>query len=120
MATMPLEITNFFLAMQAGPSGAALLGELFADDAIYSEPFSGATEPHKGREAILSAFDGSRSDDFDDAVIHLGSIEVNGEEITVGWTCFSKAIPGGQGSGTNVFTLRDGLIVSLVTTLDMG
>ena len=119
MAQMPLEITNFFLAMQAGPSGATLLEELFAEDATYSEPFSGASEPHQGREAILAAFSGSRSDDFDDAVINLGSVEVNDEVITVGWTCYSKAIPGGQGSGKNVFTLRGGKIVSLVTTLDM-
>jgi hypothetical protein len=119
MSNMPLEIANFFLAMQAGPSGADLLGSLFAEEAVYSEPFSGLAEPHRGRNAILAAFAASRTDDFDDAVINLGAVEVDGETITVKWTCYSQAIPGGSGSGKNVFTLSGGKIVSLVTTLDM-
>ena len=120
MNHMPLEITNFFLAMQAGPHGLDLLASIFAEDATYSEPFSGQSEPHQGREAIVRAFDASRTEAFNDAVVNLGSVEMEGETITVGWTCISEAIPGGRGSGTNVFTLRNGLIVSLVTKLDMG
>ncbi len=116
----PLEITNFFLAMQAGPPGLDLLANLFASDATYVEPFSGQSAPHKGRDAIVAAFDAGRTDAFNDAVINLGSIEIADETITVSWTCISAAIPGGQGSGVNVFTLKDGLITSLVTTLDMG
>lgn len=119
MNNMPIEITNFFLAMQAGPHGLDLLGSMFADDATYSEPFSGQADAHIGSKAIVKAFDASRTDAFDDAVINLGSVEVEGETITVKWTCISAAIPGGRGSGTNVFQLKDRLIVSLVTTLDM-
>lgn len=120
MTQMPLEITNFFLAMQAGPHGLSLLADLFAKDALYTEPFSGAPKPHRGRDAIIAAFDASRTDAFNDAVIDLSAVEVDGPKITVAWTCISQAIPGGQGSGTNVFTMKDGLIQSLVTTLDMG
>lgn len=120
MNQMPLNITNFFLAMQSGPHGLELLGTLFTDDAEYSEPFSGQTAPHKGREAILRAFDSSRSDAFDDAVITLSTVTVEGDTITVGWTCISQAIPGGRGSGTNVFLMADGKIASLTTTLDQG
>lgn len=120
MNQMPLQITNFFLAMQAGPSGLSLLRDIFAPDAEYSEPFSGQQTPHVGRDAIIAAFDGSRSEAFDDAVITLGAVAVQDEVITVEWTCISEAIPGGRGSGTNVFHMRDGLIASLVTTLDMG
>jgi hypothetical protein len=120
MNHMPLNITNFFLAMQAGPSGLELLGTLFAEDAIYHEPFSGQTEPHKGRAAIIKAFDDSRTDAFDDAVITLSDVKVDQDTITIGWTCISQAIPGGQGSGTNVFEMADGKIASLKTTLDQG
>ncbi|MEM8539528.1 MAG: nuclear transport factor 2 family protein [Pseudomonadota bacterium] len=119
MNEMPLEITNFFLAMQAGPHGLDMLRTMFAEDATYSEPFSGQSEPYRGSAAIVAAFDASRTDAFDDAVINLSAVEVDGETITVKWTCISEAIPGGSGSGTNVFQLKDGLIVSLVTTLDM-
>ncbi len=120
MNQMPLEITNFFLAMQAGPHGLDMLGHMFAPDAEYWEPFSGRTGPHKGRAAIMAAFDASRSDAFDDAVITLGGVAVDGDQITVQWTCISQAIPGGQGSGTNVFQMKDGKIASLKTTLDQG
>lgn len=119
MSKLPLDIANFFLAMQAGPSGAEILGSFFADDAVYSEPFSGQSKPHRGRDAILAAFAASRSEDFSDAVINLGAVEVEAETITVKWTCYSQAIPGGSGSGTNVFTVSNGKIVSLVTTIDM-
>lgn len=91
---------------------------MFAADATYSEPFSGQNKPHSGHDAIVAAFTNSRSDAFDDAIIQLGAVEIDGETITVDWTCISQAIPGGQGSGTNVFTLKDGLISKLVTTLD--
>lgn len=120
MPDMPLEITNFFLAMQAGPPGLDLLKSLFAEDAVYSEPFSGQTEPHRGAEAIAAAFAASRSEDFDDAVITLDAVDVAGETITVEWTCISAAIPGGRGSGRNVFTLEDGRITALVTSLHEG
>ena len=117
MSTMPLEITNFFLAMQAGPHGIDLLKDMFTADATYSEPFSGSAEPHQGPEAIASAFSASRSDAFNDAVINLGSVEVSGETITVEWTCISEAIPGGRGRGKNIFQMSGGKIVSLITTL---
>ena len=118
MRDMPVEITNFFLAMQAGPHGLDLLRTLFTEDAEYSEPFSGVAAPHTGRDAIVAAFDASRSDAFDDAVINLRSVEMAGDTITIGWTCISQAIPGGRGSGTNVFTMRDGKIAALTTTLE--
>jgi len=119
MNQMPLEITNFFLAMQAGPSGLGLLAEMFTDDAEYVEPFSGQNTPHKGPQAIAAAFQASRSDAFDDAVITLGGVSVQDGVITVQWTCISQAIPGGQGSGENQFHIRDGKIAKLITTLDM-
>ncbi|MEM9579724.1 MAG: nuclear transport factor 2 family protein [Pseudomonadota bacterium] len=118
MTALPLEIANFFLAMQAGPHGHDLLRACFAEDAEYTEPFSGQEGPHKGREAIVAAFSASRSDAFDDAVIQLGQVSVTGSQISVRWTCISQAIPGGQGSGTNVFHVENGHITSLVTTLD--
>ena len=118
MSALPLEIANFFLAMQAGPDGRDLLRACFAENATYTEPFSGQTAPHEGREAIVGAFAASRSEAFDDAVIQLGKVSVSDHRITVAWTCISKAIPGGRGSGTNVFQVKDGEITSLVTTLD--
>ena len=120
MNHMPVEITNFFLAMQAGPPGLERLKEMFEADAEYREPFSGLSTPHVGPDAIAAAFAGSRTDEFDDARIELGTVEVEGTTIRVAWTCFSKAIPGGAGSGLNIFEMRNGKIASLTTTLDQG
>ena len=107
MILVPLEVSNVCLPFQAGPPGLERLKAMFAEDAVYSEPFSGSTEPHGRPEASVAAFAASRSVDFDHAKISVRS------------TCISKAIPGGEGSGMNVFEFRDGKIASLVTTLDM-
>jgi hypothetical protein len=32
------------------------------------------------------------------------------------WTCYSSALPGGAGRGTNRFTFKDGKIARLITT----
>lgn len=120
MSQMPLEITNFFLAMQAGPSGLDILAEMFTADAEYYEPFSGQPGPHRGPKAIAATFEASRTDAFDDAVITLGGVEVEGNIIVVDWTCISAAIPGGRGSGQNRFEMEDGKIAILRTTLDAG
>ena len=120
MTHMPLEITNFFLAMQAGPPGIAMLQDMFTEDAEYSEPFSGQAEPFRGPNSIAAAFNASRSDAFNVAVIKLCSVALERDVIRVQWTCISKAIPGGQGSGGNEFRIRDGKICALTTTLDEG
>lgn len=120
MSTLPLELSNFFLAMQAGTSGLEQLTKLFHEKATYSEPFSGQSEPHLGRNSIIAAFKASQTEGFRDAVIELHSVELADDEVHVHWTCYSQAIPGGQGSGLNVFQLQGGLITSLVTTLKMG
>ena len=46
-------VERYFRAMQRGPEGEDELVALFADDAVYLEPFSDAA--HTGREAIRDA-----------------------------------------------------------------
>lgn len=43
--------------MQAGRVGAERLAACFAEDAAYSEPFTGEMRTHHGRAAILAADD---------------------------------------------------------------
>lgn len=117
--TVPPELSNFFLAMQAGKPGAERLAACFADDAIYEEPFSGHPITHTGKDAIMQAM--SRGWDpapMPDMHIQLDHAQTKGDEIHVRWTCFSPAIPGGSGQGLNRFEMRDGLIVRLITTLE--
>ncbi len=54
MTSLPTEISNFFLAMQAGAAGGRSMEGLFAAKAIYEEPFSGSVQRHEGADAILT------------------------------------------------------------------
>ena len=117
--TVPIELSNFFLAMQAGKPGAGRLEACFADDAIYEEPFSGSPMVHEGKAAIMQAMSrGWEPAPMPDMHIQVDHAETKGTEIHVRWTCFSPAIPGGSGKGLNRFEMRDGLIVKLTTTLE--
>jgi len=117
---MPIEISNFFLAMQAGRAGADRLAAAFAEDAVYSEPFTGTLRTHEGRAAVMAAMALGWEQPMPGMHIRIDRAEVSGAGITLDWTCFSPALPGGQGSGTNLFVMRDGLIARLDTVLKGG
>jgi ketosteroid isomerase-like protein len=108
-------VEGFFLAMQAGASSEHEMMALFAEDAVYVEPFSGTVREHRGRPAVHAAMrDGWRTP-LPEMRIEVDTIAVDGDTVRAQWTCYSPAIPGGKGRGENVFTLRDGLIVRLET-----
>jgi ketosteroid isomerase-like protein len=108
---------DFFLAMQTGASAEAEMMALFADDAEYVEPFSGRAVTHTGKPAIRDVMRHGWSRPLPDMRIEVDRLHIEGEAIVADWTCHSAGLPGGRGSGRNVFTLRDGRIVRLETTL---
>lgn len=114
----PAVIEGFFAAMQAGATKEDALIGLFAADAIYVEPFTRRDQQttHSGREAVRAAFRGAWQNPLPDQRIQLDRVDVTGNDVRVEWTCFSVALPGGQGRGVNTFALRDGKIVRLETT----
>ncbi|MCB1517897.1 MAG: nuclear transport factor 2 family protein [Hyphomicrobiaceae bacterium] len=114
---MPLEISNFFLSMQAGAAGARSLAARFAEDAVYEEPFTGEMRRHEGRDAVMQAMALGWEQPLQDMEILVDSLSARGNEIVVKWTCISPSLPGGQGQGTNRFQLKDGLITQLITTM---
>jgi hypothetical protein len=113
---IPLEIANFFTAMQAGRDAAARLEAAFAEDAVYVEPFSGQVRSHTGRAAILAAMARGWEQPLPAMSIRIDHAETRGAEVMVRWTCFSPALPGGQGSGLNRFILSGGRIARLETS----
>ncbi len=118
MSSVPIEISNFFLSMQAGKVGAEALEACFAPDAVYEEPFTGTVRRHEGKAAIMKAMALGWEIPMTDMRISVDKVELTGGEILVSWTCRSPSIPGGQGSGLNRFTLHNGLVTRLITTLD--
>ncbi len=117
MTAVPTEISNFFLAMQAGKPGAPALEALFAPDAIYEEPFTGETRRHEGRAAIMKAMAMGWEMPMLDTHISIDRVETKPGELLIDWTCRSPSLPGGAGCGRNSFVLKDGLIEKLVTVL---
>lgn len=115
--TLPPTISQFFRAMQAGATSEADMMALFADDAEYSEPFSGKTQTHRGKAAIREVFVQGWQHPLPDMRLEVDRFDVDAQTVRVDWTCHSPALPGGKGQGTNVFSLSGGLILRLVTTL---
>ena len=50
-------VAQYLAAMQAGPGGIEGLVELFEDEAVYVEPFSGQPQVHTGRAEIRAFFE---------------------------------------------------------------
>jgi len=116
MTAVPTEITNFFLAMQAGAEGGDAMAKVLADDAVYEEPFTGSMSTHSGREAILTVMRAGWANPLPEMHIEIDRAETRAGEVVIDWTCYSPALPGGSGRGTNTFTLKDGKVARLVTT----
>lgn len=118
MTQVPTEVSNFFLAMQAGKVGAEALEKCFSDEAIYEEPFTGQSRRHEGKAAIMRAMALGWEMPMLDTRIEIASAATSGNEVHIAWICHSPSIPGGKGSGKNRFTIKNGLITRLITTLD--
>jgi hypothetical protein len=115
-AVTPEIVGRFFSAMQTGAASEAEMLALFSPDAVYFEPFSG-TGRHEGKSAIADALRAGWRNPLPDMTISVDAVEIDGPSVTARWTCRSPALPGGQGSGVNVFTLSGGLIVRLETRI---
>ncbi|WP_421726294.1 nuclear transport factor 2 family protein [Bauldia sp.] len=118
MTSVPIEVSNFFLAMQAGQVGADALAACFTSDAVYEEPFTGTPRRHEGKDAIMKAMALGWEMPMVDTRIRIDRAATVDGEVHIAWTCFSPSIPGGKGSGLNRYRIEDGLIESLITTLD--
>lgn len=112
---LPSAIDRFFRAMQAGATSEAAMMALFAEDAEYSEPFSGKTQTHQGKAAIRRAFVQGWKHPLPSMRLEVDRVDLDDQTIRVDWTCHSPALPGGKGQGTNEFSLSGGLIRRLIT-----
>jgi ketosteroid isomerase-like protein len=116
--TDPTDIARgFFAAMQTGAAAEAEMMALFADDAVYVEPFSGRAATHSGKPAIRAAFVRGWRSPLPDITISIERVDIDGDQVTARWICRSPALPGGEGRGVNQFKLANGLIVRLETKL---
>lgn len=118
MSTSEQTIVNrFFSAMQVGATAETEMMNLFHDDAVYIEPFTGRARTHSGKLAIRACLREGWRNPLPDMQIDIDALTLQGAEVIVQWTCRSPGLPGGAGKGENRFTLQDGLIVRLETRI---
>jgi ketosteroid isomerase-like protein len=111
---MPL-IEEYFAAMQRGPDRHDALLELFAEDAVYVEPFSGLPE-HRGRDQIRSFLMAAGSLAPPSLRIIIERIDAAADSVAATWRCESPAWAR-PSRGIDVFTVHEGKIRRLETRL---
>ena len=108
---------KLYASMEKGINAFEEVVGLFADNAVYIEPFTGQPAEHTGRKAIEAFFDDGLKKNPPELSIEIERIDIDGETVTTNWVCKSPAIPAPV-RGTDKFTIRDGRILRMETTLD--
>lgn len=98
--------------MRAGASAKAELLALFADDAQYTEPFTGTQRTHRGIGAIARCFERSWTEAPPELELEVHRVDVDGRRASADWTCRSPAFDGPV-SGRDEYEIVDGKIVAL-------
>jgi ketosteroid isomerase-like protein len=109
-------VTDYLAAMQAGAGGIDGLVELFDDQAVYVEPFSGQPQVHTGRTAIRAFFENALEHHLRGVRLTLDRLDLDGERLRSEWTCRLPALAAPM-RGFDLLTLRDGRIARLETTV---
>lgn len=112
-------VESYYTAMRMGAAGAGALAELFSDDAVYVEPFSGGDgrpRTHAGKRVIGEFFKDSVGQRPPDMVVTMNRVDAEGERLRAEWTCTSSVFAEPM-RGVDVYTLRDGKIARLETSL---
>lgn len=109
-------VERYYRAMEAG--SREQMDELFTDDAVYLEPFSGggAATSHEGRAAIVGWLAASFEQANRGVTITLDRLDVDGDAILAEWTCVGPMLPGPM-KGHDRYRVRDGRISRLETRL---
>ena len=109
-------VENLFKAMQAGPAGEDDMMALFADDAVFTEPFSGEPKTHTGKDAIRASFQDMWREPAPELKLMLDRVDLDGQNIRAEWTCTSAIFPTPM-RGYDVFTIAGGKIAKLEITV---
>ena len=106
-------VESVFRAMQSGPSGEEAMLALFADGAVFIEPFSGEPQTHVGKDAIRGSFRDQWKNPPPDLELTLDRVDLDGPLVRAEWTCTSPVFPTPM-RGYDLFTLNeDGKIARL-------
>ena len=111
-------IDRYFAAMRRGAAAEEEMMALFAEDAIYDEPFTDAAEPAIGKEAVRARLRRGWEHPLPDLELDVLAVEVDGPLATSRWECRSPALPGPI-QGEDRYEIQDGKIARLEVSIDL-
>jgi ketosteroid isomerase-like protein len=89
---------------------------LFAEDAVYIEPFSGQMRTHSGKAEILAFFRAAWENEMRAASLAVERLDLDGDRVRSEWKCTIPGLPGPM-HGSDSYLLRDGKILRLETSV---
>jgi ketosteroid isomerase-like protein len=98
--------------MQIGPAAEDSIISLFADDAVFVEPFTGQNQTHNGKPAIRASLAAMWQNRAPDLTLTLDRVDLDGDVVRADWTCTSAMMPGPM-RGRDFLKTRDGKISRL-------
>ena len=109
-------IDRYFAAMRRGAAAEEEMMALFADDAVYVEPFTDAAGPAVGREAVRARLRLGWEYPLPDMELDVLEVEIDGPVARSRWECRSPALPAPV-HGEDRYEIRDGKITRLEVRL---
>jgi ketosteroid isomerase-like protein len=114
-------VEAFYRTMQQRGIAEEPIVSLFADDAVYIEPFSNGTvsgekRTHRGKAAIRDFFLESWNHRPADMRLILDRVSIDSGMVRADWTCIADAFASPM-IGFDLYEIRDGKIVRLETTV---
>ncbi|MEM8925330.1 MAG: nuclear transport factor 2 family protein [Actinomycetota bacterium] len=104
-------LDRYYAAMRRGAAAEDEMIGLFADDAVYDEPFSGEP-PAEGLAAIRARLRKGWEFPLPDLELDVLEVEVSGPQARTVWECRSSALPGPM-RGEDRYEIEDGRITRL-------
>lgn len=109
-------IDGYFAAMRRGSEAEADMMALFAEDAVYIEPFTGTGTPAVGKEAVRARLRAGWQTPLPDMELEVLAVDVDGATARTRWECRSPALPAPI-VGEDRYEIRHGLITRLEVRL---
>ena len=102
-------VEQVFQAMHARAEGEKQMMSLFAQNAVLTEPFSGQSRTHSGRDAIRDWFREAMNQMPPEMTIKMDQIDMAGDQVRADWTCNAPFFEFPM-KGYDLYTIRNGKI----------
>ena len=112
-------VEGYYKAMRLGSAGVSAITELFTDDAVYIEPFSGGdgrAREHVGKSVIGEFLKDSINHRPADMVVTMERLDAEAGRVRAEWICTAAVFPQPM-CGIDLYEMRDCKIARLETRL---